>query len=117
MLIEAAVSNGVTKNVQDVTNAVLVTASINTRVIQSHRTRLASLSDAVEVAKEKLLSLGDTVADIRDAATFVQAVGNLATATKTLIEQERKAHRLDDDTASDRPPKRITLDFVDVIAR
>lgn len=27
---------------------------------------------------------------------FVQAVGNLASATKTLIEQERKAHGLDD---------------------
>jgi hypothetical protein len=96
MLIESAISGNVTKTVQDVTNAVLVTADINTRVILSHRTRLSSLNDAVETAKAKLLTLGETVADIREAAAFVQAVGNLASATKTLIEQERRNHGLDD---------------------
>ena len=110
MLIEAAVSGGVTKAVQDVTNAVLVTASVNTQVILSHRTRLAALHEAVDAAKHKLMQLGDEVSDIREAATFVQAVGNLAGATKTLIEQERKAFGLDDeqdDPAKDVPTIRV----------
>ncbi len=115
MLIEAAVSDGVNKAVQDVTNAVLVTASVNTSVILSHRTRLASLHKDVETAKRKLMDLGDEVADIREAAIFVQAVGNLVTATKALIEQERKAHGLEDALTDDsRPVKRVVLDFVDV---
>ena len=95
-LVAALVNTEVNESHQKVTAVVFAAASENTRVILSHRTRLASLSDAVETAKAKLLLLGDTVADIREAATFVQAVGNLATATKTLIEQERKAFGLDD---------------------
>jgi len=44
----------------------------------------------------KPLEFGPQVTDVREAAVFVQAVYNLANATKTLIEQERKAHGLDD---------------------
>lgn len=119
MLIETAVSGGVTKAVQDVTNAVLVTASINTRIIQSHRTRLAALHDAVDTAKLKLESLGETVSDIREAAVYVQAVGNLAAATKTLIEQERKSHNLDDEQAQgdSAKQKRVLIEFVDVVPK
>lgn len=89
------VNDLVAKSGQDVANTVLAAAEINTRIILGHRTRLIDLAGAVDIAKDKLLTLGDSVADIREAATFVQAVGNLATATKTLIEQERKAHNLD----------------------
>ena len=116
-LVADLVDKDVKETQQKVNIVVLAAAEQNARVIQGHRTRLASLTDAVEIAQAKLLSMGDTLADVRDAATFVQAVGNLATATKTLIEQERKAHRLDDDADTARPPKRITLDFVDVVAR
>lgn len=102
------------KNRQDVDKVVDVAAEVNVRVILSHRSRLASLNDAVETAKAKLLALGDTVADIREAATFVQAVGNLATATKTLIEQERKAHNLDDAPPGDEDKTRhmVQVKFV-----
>lgn len=89
------VNDLVAKSGQDVANTVLAAAEVNSRIILGHRIRLVDLASAVDTAKEKLLILGDSVADIREAATFVQAVGNLATATKTLIEQERKAHNLD----------------------
>lgn len=95
------VSSEVDKSFHAISNTVQAAAEVNTRIILSHRVRLSSLSDAVETAKAKLLQLGDSVSDIREAATFVQAVGNLATATKTLIEQERKAFNLDD-----APPER-----------
>jgi hypothetical protein len=102
-LIEAAVSSELRKQstqaTQDLSNTVLIAAEVNTQVILSHRTRLAALHADVETAKHKLMQLGDEVADIREAAAFVQAVGNLASATKTLIEQERKAFGLDEDPA------------------
>jgi hypothetical protein len=50
----------------------------------------------VDEAKARLLELGPQSIDVREAAVFVQAVNNLASATRTLIEQERKAHGLDD---------------------
>ena len=96
-LVDELVAKEVASSGQAVANTVLAAAELNSRIIQGHRTRLAALHDAVETAKHKLMVLGDSVADIREAATFVQAVGNLATATKTLIEQERKAHNLDDE--------------------
>lgn len=111
-LTQESVSNLVSSGLQDVSNTVLAAAEVNTRIIQGHRTRLAGLSEVVETAKAKLMLLGDTVADIREAATFVQAVGNLATATKTLIEQERKAHNLDDDTTPDDSKDKHTVEVV-----
>lgn len=95
-LTNSLVESEVHKSSQAVHEIVSAAVDVNTRIILGHRTRLTDLADAVDQAKAKLLSLGDTVADIREAATFVQAVGNLATSTKTLIEQERKAHNLDD---------------------
>ena len=96
-LTQAFVSTQVSNEFQKVSTTIEIAAEVNAQIIQGHRTRLAALHDAVETAKHRLMVLGDSVADIREAATFVQAVGNLATATKTLIEQERKAHNLDDE--------------------
>lgn len=95
-LTQLLVNTEVNESHQKVNAVVSAAADENTRIILSHRTRLIDLADAVDAAKAKLLALGDTVADIREAATFVQAVGNLANATKMLIDQERRAHNLDD---------------------
>ena len=106
----ALLLDAVTAAQQSATNTVLVAAEVNKRIILGHRQRLTELADAVDQAKTKLLSLGDSVADIREAATFVQAAGNLASATKTLIEQERKAYQLDDEPPdSGDKPTRIEL--------
>lgn len=119
MLMTEIVSNEISAAQQNVSNAVLAAAEVNTRIIQGHRARLSALHEAVDAAKQKLMTLGYDVADIREAAVLVQAVGNLAAATKTLIEQERKAHNLDDDpdTSDNGKRKRVILDFVDVVAK
>jgi hypothetical protein len=114
-LVQQTVQQQCTNAHQSATETVLAAAELNSRIIQGHRNRLAALHDAVETAKHKLMVLGDSVADIREAATFVQAVGNLATATKTLIEQERKAHNLDEegtDTEASKQ-KRVLVEFVE----
>lgn len=90
------VNKEVHKGSQAVHKVIQVAAEVNAGVIRNHRLWLSDLADDMQTAKAKLMAMGDTVADIREAATFVQAVGNLATATKTLIEQERKAFGLDD---------------------
>lgn len=97
-LAVALVNDIVNAGSQDVQNTISAAAEVNTRIILGHRSRLTSLADAVDQAQAKLLSLGHTVTDIREAAVFVQAVGNLSTATKNLIEQERKAFGLDEAT-------------------
>ena len=55
------------------------------------------------------LECGDKVL-IREAAVFMQAVCNLAMATKTLIAQERKAYNLDS------KPERQQDEFVAFLA-
>lgn len=95
-LVTALITKKVNNEQQKTVDVVLAAAELNASIIQSQRARLTSLTEAVESAQHKVLAFGDTVGDIREAATFAQAVGNLAAATKTLIEQERKAYSLDD---------------------
>lgn len=79
-----------------VEGAVKAAVSDNVAIVMSHRRRLGELAAAVDEAQGRVLGFSDKLVDIREAAVFVQAVGNLANATKVLIEQERKAHGLDD---------------------
>gem|GEM_PF-737717 len=95
-LIEQAVTKVVNDRQQAVTTVVLAAAELNKQMILGHRRRLTDLADAVEHAKAKLLSLGVGVADVREALIFVQGVCHLASATRTLIEQERRAFNLDE---------------------
>lgn len=95
-LTESLVSKEVDSGFQAVSTAVQIAAEVNKQIIIGHRIRLQDLAKAVDQAKDKLMVLGEGVADIREAAVFVQAVGSLSSATKTLIDQERKAFGLDD---------------------
>lgn len=97
ILIQEIINNQVAKDCQSVASTILVAAELNKQVIIGHRHRLAELKEDVVTAKLKLMDMGETVADIREAAIFVQAVGSLITATKTLICEERKAFSLDDE--------------------
>ena len=119
MLIEAAVSGGVNKAVQDVTNAVLVTASANTSVIMSHRSRLAALNADAEAARAMLLELGGTVEDVKTAAIYVSALESAARTTRIVIDAERKAFQLDEPDADEsaKPQRRVMIEFVDVVAK
>ena len=87
----------VAKGSEKVADTVLAVAEVNTRVVLGHRKRIADLHRLAEDAQAKLEEMGATLVDVREAGVFVQAVGGLATITKTLIEQERKAFGLDDD--------------------
>lgn len=87
----------VAKGSEKVADTVLAAAEVNTRVVLGHRKRIADLHRLAEDAQAKLESMGDSLVDVREAGVFVQAVNGLATITKTLIEQERKAFGLDDD--------------------
>ena len=95
-LVDDLVAKEVAKSGQAVANTVLAVAELNKQVILSHRSRLTELADAVDYAKGVLLSQGANIENIRDAATLVQAVGGLATATKTLIDKEREAYTLNE---------------------
>lgn len=97
LLTQELVSKEVDKGFQEISTVIQIGAEVAKQVILGHRTRLADIADAVATAKATLLSLSSSVVDMREAAVFVQAVGNLATATKTLIEQERKAFSIDSD--------------------
>lgn len=109
-LVAELVDNEVAKTGQQVANVVLAAAELNKQIIMGHRSRLAELAAAVDQSKARLLSLGDSVADIREAATFVQAVNSLANSTKTLIEQERKAYQIDDEAPdTSNKPTRVEL--------
>ncbi len=93
---ESEVAKGVAKGCHAVVNTVLAVAELNKQVIMSHRSRLTELADAVDYAKGVLLAQGANIENIRDASTLVQAVGSLATATKTLIDKERESYTLND---------------------
>jgi hypothetical protein len=114
-LVDELVAKEVAKSGQEVANVVLAAAAVNSRIIRGHQQQLAALQEAIEIAKQKLLTLGDTVADIREGATFVQAINHIATATKTAIEQERKAHNLDaePDALDPAKQKRVLVQFVE----
>lgn len=96
-LTQEMVASEVAKGSQEVSSAIAIAAEVNTRIILKHQRKLSELHELVEFAKAKLEQMGDALVDVKEASTFVRATGHLAAATKTLIEQERKAFGLDDD--------------------
>lgn len=97
LLTQELVSKEVSGNIHNISETIQAAAEINKQVILGHRKRLADMADAVVICKAKLMALGDSVADIREAATFAQALSNLTSSTKTLNEEERKAFKLDEE--------------------
>lgn len=77
---------------------VAVVAEMNTNVILGHRKAAKSALDAMELAQAAVLSHGKSIKDIREAAVFAGAVESLSRTAKNVIEIERKAFNLDDDT-------------------
>lgn len=109
-LIEKAVSqkltaqqkskaNATAQALEHNTQAVLAVADLNASIIIGHRQRLQELHHFVADAQTTLEQTSSAIKTIKDAATLVQATGHLVNATKTLIEQERKAYGLDEPEA------------------
>ena len=94
---------------QSATTVVLAAAETNRQIILGHRRQAVAARTAMETARAKLLSLSDTVADMRDAATFVSATESLSRTTRTVIEIERTAFGLDD--TGKIPEKPAPVDF------
>jgi hypothetical protein len=93
---------------QTTTNVVLALAELNKQVILGHRTRASVLAEDLLTVKAKLMTLADSVADIREAAALTGALEALVRSTKGLIDIERKAFGLDDaDAAADEPIGKI----------
>lgn len=91
------------KCAQDVSSVIAQAADFNAAVISSHRVRLTDLASSVDQAKASVLLLGSKVNGIREASLFMQAVCNLANATRTLIDLERKSYNLDAEAERSNP--------------
>ena len=100
MLVRDLVAKEVSSGSQEVTNTVLAAAELNAQIIRSHKKLLGDLADDLQVAREKIKEVAGTVMNVRDAATYAQAVGSVVGSAKALIEQERKAFGLDEDEGS-----------------
>ena len=117
-LIQGFVATECRKSQQKTVDTVLAAADFNAGIILNHRARLIELASSIDKAKDSILLLGASVSGIREAAVFMQAVCGLATATKILIEQERKAHGLDSASSSERSGQDDFADFLaDLSAR
>lgn len=99
-LIATATHQASTNAHQTATDTVLAAAEMGAQVIRAHRTRLAEVTAGADRAKEKVLGLLDTAADIREAAVAMSAIEAWARITKTVVEKERQAFGLEDMAAA-----------------
>jgi hypothetical protein len=95
----AELVKGVAKDGQEqAKTTVLAAAELNAQVILRHRGRLEKLNADADHARAKLIELAAGIADIKEAATYVSALEASARTAKIVIEAERKAYNLDDDS-------------------
>lgn len=115
LLIQEHITSQITEGHSKVTGVILAAAELNKSVILRHRSRLERLNADADAARDKLIQLADSIADIKEAATYVSALEASARTAKIVIEAERKAYGLDEETedVSDKPQKRVVLEFVD----
>jgi len=100
----ALIAPSVVQGASSVVQSVQAAAELNKQVILGHRKQLAELQAQAEFARAKLITLGDTVADIKEAAVYVSALEASARTAKIVIEAERKAFNLDAENDKDKPP-------------
>lgn len=116
-LIEAAVNKAVNDSQQTTTDVVLAVAELNKTVILKHRGRLEQLNKDADDARTKLITMAETISDIREASTYVSAVEASARTVKIVIEAERKAYGLEDKEPEggdpSKPQKRVLVEFVE----
>jgi hypothetical protein len=108
-LIAEVATERATEGQKAATTVVLAAAELNKQVILGHRKHAINAREAMDAARAKLVALGDSVADIREAATFASAVESLSRTAKNVIEIERTAFGLDDPNKP--PEKPAPVDF------
>lgn len=105
-LIEETLQQARSAAQQGTASAVLTAAEVNARIVMSHRKRAADALQLADRARAKLLALDP--ADIREVAIYVQSVNTLATATRTLVEVQRKAFDMDTEAPLQPPIRELT---------
>lgn len=68
----------------------------NVAIIGRHQKMHDRHMALMERAEDKLNQMVDNIADIREAKVLADAVGTLASAGRSLMDQERKSHNIDD---------------------
>lgn len=111
-VIADTVAKQVATSGQEVANVVLAAAELNKQVILGHRTALRQLAQDALNARQKLLTMAESAADIRETATVVSALEASARTLKLVIDKEREAFSLNDqdDPADKEPPPDVAGD-------
>lgn len=117
-LIAELVNSEIKEGQEKVNLTVKAAVEVNKQVIGSHRIDAQRARESMNEAMSVVMACGRSVVDMREAAVFASAVESLSRTAKNCVEIERKAYQLDaTEGKDDRPPKRITLDFIDVVAK
>lgn len=116
-LVNQTVDEIASKSAQEVSNVIADAANENISIIIGHRARLAGLVLAVNVAKDLVLTLGSEISGIREAGLFTQAIFNLVTSTRVLLELERKVYNLDSEAERIKPQDAFAVLLDDIASR
>lgn len=100
VLVQKLVNEEVAKSGQEVANTVVAAAELNAQVIMGHRQAIRDARSTLDAAKLKLEEMGDLVDDMKGAKQYVDGAGVIVSATKNIIELERKVIGLDEDSGS-----------------
>lgn len=103
-LMEGLVSKEISKGQQEVSKTVLAAAEANTQIILAHRRQLRELGEYADKARAKLMELGDSVADVREAVALMAGVESYNRILKSRIEKEREAYALNDPASKQPEP-------------
>ena len=68
----------------------------NVAIIGRHQQMHERHMGLLQRAEDKVTQMVDDITDIREAKVLVDAVGTLASAGRSLMDQERKSHNIDD---------------------
>jgi len=68
----------------------------NVAIIGRHQKMHDRHMALIERAEDKVTQMVDDITDIREAKILVDAVGTLASAGRSVMDQERKSHNIDD---------------------
>ncbi len=96
MLVEEMVTAEITDSHRKITDTVLAAAEVNKQVILGQRNTLARLDEDLRRAQDRLHEITDSVVDLREMVTLVQAIEALGRAIQRLHDGQRKAFGLDE---------------------
>lgn len=103
-VIAATVQQECSSAQQSAATTVLAAAELNKQIILGHRTALRELGEKAETARDTLMTLANSVADVREAATVMSALESYGRIVKLRVEKEREAFGINDTSQSPEKP-------------